>query len=110
MELGHVAPTYGKNEATARNDAQGSRYLDLGPMGSAPVNLAMPYTGAFRLGTGDIVTWCSLTSNGLERSCNNNNATTPCLVHIMKPLLYFRQMGPYDEHDTGALKGSQQPY
>lgn len=109
MELGRLAPTYGKMKQQARNDAQGSRYLDLGPVDSAPVNPAMPYTGAFRLGTGDIVIWCSLTSNGLQRSCNNN-ATTPYLVHIMKTLLYFRQMGPHDEHDTGALKGSQQPY
>lgn len=32
-------------------------------------------TGAFRLGTGDIVIWCSLTSNGLpkvlqQQQCN----------------------------------------
>lgn len=45
-----------------------------------------------------------------QSPCNNNSATTPCLVHIMKPLLYFRPMGPHNEHDTGALKGSQQPY
>lgn len=38
---------------------------------------SMPCTGAFRLGTGDIVIWCSLTSNGLpkplqQQQCNHS--------------------------------------
>lgn len=84
--------------------------MDLGHVGSAPVNLAMPYTGAFRLGTGDIVIWCSLFLNGLPKVLQQQQCNYSCLVHIMKPLLYFRQMGPHDEHDTGALKILQQPY
>lgn len=63
--------------------------MDLGHVGSAPVNLAMPYTGAFRLGTGDIVIWCSLTSSGLpkvlqQQQCNyslfgSHHEATPLL-------------------------------